>query len=321
MRGWLLGAAAVALLAPAAQAQTGDTMAQPAASAGEVAKGHYLVFFDWNRATLNAAGRVVVAEAVADFQRSGQAQVEVVGHTDTSGSSAYNQKLSLRRADAVRAELERLGVPAAAIVTSGRGQDDLLVPTADHAREPQNRRVEIIVRQPPPQAPVAATPEQPPPPPPPVASPPSLAAFSLGLLYGHNFGETDRGNSKTQNDLLGPELRLRLFPDDAMGVTLKQALLQSFNGVDNGANGRSGISVDLTPEALGQFSPYVSANFGGIYGPGVQDGLLAGPELGLSYKVSDAVAFDGKVAYDYQFRNQDWNKGIVWGGLRLRYHF
>jgi hypothetical protein len=106
-----------------------------------------------------------------------------------------------------------------------------------------------------------------------------------------------------------------------MGVTLKQALLQSFNGVDNGANGRSGISVDLTPEALGQFSPYVSANFGGIYGPGVQDGLLAGPELGLSYKVSDAVAFDGKVAYDYQFRNQDWNKGIVWGGLRLRYHF
>ena len=176
VRGWLLGAAAVALLAPAAQAQTGDTNARPAASAGEVAKEHYLVFFAWNRATLNAAGRVVVAEAAADFQRSGHAQVEVVGHTDASGSSAYNQKLSLRRADAVRAELERLGVPAAAIVTSGRGQDDLLVPTADHVGEPQNRRVEIIVPQPPPQAPVAATPEQPLPPP--VASPPSLAAFA-----------------------------------------------------------------------------------------------------------------------------------------------
>ena len=47
----------------------------------------------------------------------------------------------------------------------------------------------------------------------------------------------------------------------------------------------------------------------------------SGRECLRTYKVSDAVALDGKVAYDYQFRNQDWNKGIVWGGLRLRYHF
>ena len=164
---------------------------------------------------MNAAGRAVVAEAAADFQRSGQAQVEVVGHTDTSGSSAYNQKLSLRRADAVRAELERLGVPAAAIVSSGRGQDDLLVPTADHVREPQNRRVEIIVPQPPPQAPVAAAPEQPPPPP--VASPAEISPRSRSVRSTATISaRRTSGNGKTQNDLLGPELRLRLFPDDAV---------------------------------------------------------------------------------------------------------
>lgn len=319
MRVWLLGAAAMALLAPAAQAQTGDTAAKPAQSAGEVAKGHYLVFFDWNRAVLNEAGRAVVAEAAAAFERSGQAQVEVVGHTDTSGSSAYNEKLSLRRADAVRAELERLGVPPTAIATSGRGQDDLLVPTADHVREAQNRRVEIIV--PPPPAPVAAAPEPPPAPPASVVKPASLVAISVGPLYGHNFGETDSGSGKTQNDLIGPELRLRLFPDQTLGVTLKQALLHSFNGVDDGSNGRTGISFDLTPEPFGAFSPYISANIGDIYGQGVQNGLLAGPELGIKYKLSDLVSLDGKVAYDYQLRNQDLNNGIVWGGLGLSYHF
>ena len=56
-------------------------------------------------------------------------------------------RLSVRRADAVKAELVRLGVPAANITTIGRGQEDLLVPTKDGVREPQNRRVEIQLRK------------------------------------------------------------------------------------------------------------------------------------------------------------------------------
>jgi hypothetical protein len=315
----LLGVATLALLAPTVHAQTPNDMAQPGGMAGEVAKGHYLVFFDWNKSTLTAAGREVVGEAAADYQRTGLAQVEVVGHTDTSGSAAYNQKLSDRRAESVRAELVRLGVPATAITTTGRGQDDLLVPTADFVREPQNRRVEIVVPQPPPPAPVAAAPA-PTPPPAPVAEA-SPFSFSVGPLYGHNFGETDNGNDKTQNDLIGPEFRFKLQPGDMVGVTLKQALLRSFNGVDDGYNGRTGISLDLTPANLGRFSPYLSANFGGIYGPGVQDGLLAGPELGLDVGLSQTLSMNARVAYDYQLRNQGWDEGILWGGLGLVYHF
>jgi outer membrane protein OmpA-like peptidoglycan-associated protein len=65
-----------------------------------------------------------------------------------SGTAAYNQKLSVRRADAVKAELVRLGVPAASITAIGRGESNPLVPTADGVREPQNRRVEIQIQRP-----------------------------------------------------------------------------------------------------------------------------------------------------------------------------
>lgn len=319
MRGLLLGMTAVALMAPAVRAQTSNDVTPSNTVAGEVAQGRYLVFFDWNKSTLTGAGRDVVAAAAADYRRSGQAQIEVIGHTDSSGAASYNMKLSVRRAEAVRAELERLEVPAAAIVTTGRGQTDPLVPTADFVREPQNRRVEIIVPQPPPPPPVAASPE--PAPPPPVAEAPSRFAFAMGPLYGHNFGETDSGHGKTQNDLVGPELRFELLPSDTFGISLKQAVLHSFNGVDDGFNGRTGVSLDLKPGKLGPVSPYLSANFGGIYGPGVQDGLLAGPELGLDIAMSQSTSLNLMAAYDYQFRNQDWDKGIAWGGLGLVYRF
>jgi hypothetical protein len=98
----------------------------------------------------------------------------------------------------VAAELVRLGVPAADIVTVGQGEEDLLVPTADGVREPRNRRVEVVVPQPPaapaPEpAPAAAAPAEPAP----LAEPepgPDRFTFALGPVYGHNFGETDRGD-------------------------------------------------------------------------------------------------------------------------------
>jgi OOP family OmpA-OmpF porin len=69
----------------------------------------------------------------------------VTGYTDTSGSPGYNQRLSERRANAVAAALERLGVPRSDMVVAGRGQNDLRVPTPPGVREPQNRRVEIVL--------------------------------------------------------------------------------------------------------------------------------------------------------------------------------
>jgi OOP family OmpA-OmpF porin len=68
----------------------------------------------------------------------------VTGHTDTVGSDAYNMRLSRRRAESVAAELEKQGVPSAEIAIVAKGKHDLLVPTADGVKEPQNRRVQIV---------------------------------------------------------------------------------------------------------------------------------------------------------------------------------
>ena len=74
-------------------------------------------------------------------------------------------------------------------------------------------------------------------------------AFELAALYGHNFGEPDESdsNDKTQNDLAGVELTFNALPGDIAGLTLKQAILYSFNGDDDGINGRTGLGLGLTP--------------------------------------------------------------------------
>jgi outer membrane protein OmpA-like peptidoglycan-associated protein len=117
----------------------------PAAAAPAPART-FLVFFDWNRADLTARARQIIAEAAQARTRQAVTRIEVTGHTDTSGSAQYNQGLSVRRANTVAAELVRLGVPRNEITTRGVGESQLLVPTPDNTREPQNRRVEIVLR-------------------------------------------------------------------------------------------------------------------------------------------------------------------------------
>ncbi|BDG72876.1 OmpA family protein [Roseomonas fluvialis] len=106
----------------------------------------FLVFFDWNRADLTARARQIIAEAAQAARTQRVTRIEVTGHTDTSGSPVYNQGLSVRRANAVAAELVRLGIPRNEITARGVGESQLLVPTPDNTREPQNRRVEIVLR-------------------------------------------------------------------------------------------------------------------------------------------------------------------------------
>jgi outer membrane protein OmpA-like peptidoglycan-associated protein len=107
---------------------------------------NYLVFFDHNSAQLTEAARAILRTA-ADNARAGRtSRITATGHADRSGGDAYNEQLSLRRADAVRAELVRLGIPANQIATAGRGERDPLVQTRDGVREPQNRRVEIVLQ-------------------------------------------------------------------------------------------------------------------------------------------------------------------------------
>jgi outer membrane protein OmpA-like peptidoglycan-associated protein len=106
----------------------------------------YLVFFDWDKATLTDRARQIIAEAAANSSKVQYTRIEVNGYTDTSGTPKYNQGLSVRRARAVQAELVKDGVPQNAITIQGFGDTHLLVPTGPGVREPQNRRVEIIIR-------------------------------------------------------------------------------------------------------------------------------------------------------------------------------
>ena len=106
----------------------------------------YLVFFDWDKATLTDRARQIIREAADNSTRVQYTRIEVNGYTDTSGTPRYNMGLSVRRANAVKAELIRDGVPENAITAQGFGDTHLLVPTGPGVREPQNRRVEIIIR-------------------------------------------------------------------------------------------------------------------------------------------------------------------------------
>jgi len=105
-----------------------------------------MVFFDWDRSNLSAQALATIQQAASAYKTKGSARITATGHTDTTGPENYNMALSLRRANAVKDALVRDGVPATAIAVIGKGKTQLLVPTGDGVREPQNRRVEIVLQ-------------------------------------------------------------------------------------------------------------------------------------------------------------------------------
>jgi outer membrane protein OmpA-like peptidoglycan-associated protein len=128
-------------VAPAAPPATTTTAPVPPAPART-----YLVFFDWDKSNLTDRARQIVAEAAQASTHVSYTRIMVNGYTDLSGTAQYNQGLSVRRAQTVAAELVRLGVPKTSIDIRGFGETHPLVPTAKGVREPQNRRVEIIIQ-------------------------------------------------------------------------------------------------------------------------------------------------------------------------------
>ena len=111
-----------------------------------VAAPSFMVFFDWDRSNLSQQALNTIKQAADAYKTKGSARITATGHTDTSGPANYNMALSLRRANAVKDALVRDGVPATAISVVGKGETDLLVPTGDGVREPQNRRVVIDIQ-------------------------------------------------------------------------------------------------------------------------------------------------------------------------------
>lgn len=107
----------------------------------------YMVFFDFDKSVLTPEAQRIIAAAADDMKKGAYVRLLVTGHTDTMGTPKYNQKLSDRRAAAVKAEFARLGVSADMIGTKGAGEGSLMVPTADQVREAQNRRAEIVLQK------------------------------------------------------------------------------------------------------------------------------------------------------------------------------
>jgi hypothetical protein len=133
--------AATGLLLAACQQQTSQSTSPPPAPSPPQA---YTVYFDTGQSALSPEANGTVAQAAAAFKQGGSA-VAVRGHTDTVGNPDFNLQLSLRRAASVKDALQRNGVPAAAILTGGMGEQDLPVPTADRVPERRNRSVDIAI--------------------------------------------------------------------------------------------------------------------------------------------------------------------------------
>lgn len=108
--------------------------------------GAFVVYFRFDRATIDRSQLRVIRQAAAYIRSQRSRSIQVVGHTDRAGTSAYNLRLSFRRANQVARRLRRLGVPAGDIRQLNVGEAQPAVQTRDGVRRRENRRVEIIIR-------------------------------------------------------------------------------------------------------------------------------------------------------------------------------
>ena len=115
---------------------------QPACTASRATE----VFFDWN-VDVPAGEAETTLQAIAQNRaQCGWGPLTITGHADKSGSDAYNNGLSQRRANNIAAALERLGVPRGDMTVVAKGEGQPKVDTADGVREPANRRVEVLAQ-------------------------------------------------------------------------------------------------------------------------------------------------------------------------------
>lgn len=117
-----------------------------ALAAAPIRPAHYTLFFRGDSDRMTRESWAELPGIANEIMSRPAPEVTLVGHADTTEAPAYNDALSMRRAERVRRELEKLGVAAASITVLARGERQLLVPTPDESHEPRNRRVEIEVR-------------------------------------------------------------------------------------------------------------------------------------------------------------------------------
>jgi outer membrane protein OmpA-like peptidoglycan-associated protein len=106
------------------------------------------ISFDVGSAAIKPPLRAVLDPFVSSLQGDPSAQITIVGHTDSTGSDALNNKLSIERADSVRDYIVTRGVAAGRVATAGRGDREPIADNNTDAGRAKNRRVEIFLREP-----------------------------------------------------------------------------------------------------------------------------------------------------------------------------
>ena len=136
-------AAAPAPAAPAAAAPA----AKPAPAPAMATKVTYAAdaFFDFDKAVLKPAGKAKLDDLVSKVKGINLEVIIAVGHTDSVGSDAYNQKLSVRRSEAVKAYLVSKGIEKNRVYTEGKGEKQPVADNKTAEGRAKNRRVEIEV--------------------------------------------------------------------------------------------------------------------------------------------------------------------------------
>ena len=143
-----LAAAAAPAAAPAPAAPAAATpAATPAPAPAMATKVTYAAdaFFDFDKSVLKPAGKAKLDDLVSKVKGVNLEVIIAVGHTDSVGSDAYNQKLSVRRSEAVKAYLVSKGIEKNRVYTEGKGEKQPVADNKTKEGRAKNRRVEIEV--------------------------------------------------------------------------------------------------------------------------------------------------------------------------------